>query len=105
MVVLKKGIRMKRWNPSEALSRKEEFLVKRLKRTRKLFAFLRLHRHELFDDDFQDELEGMYRNSGAGVEPLAPAFMCMVTLLQGYLRISDVDGQAKAHKSDTSLAS
>lgn len=91
MVVLKKGTRMKRWNPSEALSRKEEFLVKRLKRTRKLFAFLRLHRHELFDDDFQDELEGMYRNSGAGVEPLAPAFMCMVTLLQGYLRISDAE--------------
>jgi hypothetical protein len=82
---------MKRWNPSEALNRKEVILMKRLKRTRKLFAFLRLHRNALFDEDFQIELEGMYRSSGAGVEPVAPAIMCMVTLLQGYLRISDAE--------------
>jgi Transposase domain (DUF772)/Transposase DDE domain len=82
---------MKRWNPGTALSRREEFLMKRLKRTRKLFAFLRLHRHELFDDGFQAELEGMYRNTGAGSEALPPAFMCMVTILQGYQRISDAE--------------
>src|SRR3954453_14070985 len=82
---------MKRWSPNTALSRKEEFLIKRLKRTRKLFAFLRLHRHELFDDGFQEELEGMYRNTGAGDEPVPPALMCMVTILQGYLRISDAE--------------
>jgi len=32
----------------------------------KLFAFLRDHRHELFDDGFQAELEAMYRDTGAG---------------------------------------
>ena len=82
---------MNRWSPGLALSRKEEFLIKRLKRTRKLFAFLRLHRHELFDDGFQAELEGMYRNTGAGDEPVPPALMCMVVILQGYLQISDAE--------------
>lgn len=82
---------MTRWMPDKALSRKEEFLIKRLKRTRKLFAFLRLHRHELFDDAFQTELEGMYRNTGAGLEPVPPALMCMVTILQGYLQVSDAE--------------
>lgn len=82
---------MKRWSPSLPLSRKEQFLIKRLKRTRKLFAFLRLHRHELFDDGFQAELEGMYRSTGAGEEPVPPALMCMVVILQGYLRISDAE--------------
>jgi len=43
----------------------EEFLLRRLRRTRKLFAFLRDHRHELFDDGFQAELEAMYRDTGA----------------------------------------
>jgi len=82
---------MKGWNPSPELSRKEEFLLKRLRRTRKLFAFLRLHRHEIFDDGFQAELEGMYRKTGAGDEPVPPALMCMVTILQGYQGISDAE--------------
>ena len=82
---------MKRWNPGMELSRKEQFLMKRLRRTRKLFAFLRIHRLEIFDDGFQSELEGMYRNTGAGDEPVPPALMCMVTILQGYLRISDAE--------------
>src|SRR5215204_4022803 len=82
---------MKRWNPGVELSRKEQFLMKRLRRTRKLFAFLRMHRLEIFDEGFQGELEGMYRNTGAGDEPVPPALMCMVTILQGYLRISDAE--------------
>lgn len=65
--------------------------MKRLRRTRKLFAFLRMHRGEIFDDGFQSEFEGMYRNTGAGDEPVPPGLMCMVTILQGYLRISDVE--------------
>lgn len=32
--------------------------MKPLDRVRKLFGFLRLHRHELFDEAFQEELEG-----------------------------------------------
>ncbi len=82
---------MKRWEPAIELSKKEQFIIKRLKRTRKLFAFLRLHRHELFDDKFQQELEGMYRDSGAGEEPVPPALLCMALLLQGYHRISDAE--------------
>ena len=50
-----------RWHPSTTLSKREERLMKRLTRTRKLFGFLRMHRHELFDDGFQAELESMYR--------------------------------------------
>lgn len=82
---------MERWNPPERLSRKEEFIIKRLKRTRKLFAFLRLHRHELLSEEFQAELEGMYRQTGAGEEPVAPALLCMALILQGYLRTSDAE--------------
>lgn len=82
---------MERWQPKMETTPQEELLLKRLKRTRKLFAFLRLHRHELFDDAFQAELEGMYRQTGAGTEPLPPALLCMVLLLQGYLRISDAE--------------
>jgi len=73
------------------LSRQEELIIKRLKRTRKLFAFLRLHRDELLDDAFQTELEGMYRQTGAGEEPVPPAMLCMALLLQAYLGTSDAE--------------
>ncbi len=65
--------------------------MKRLTRTRKLFSFLRIHRRELFDDAFQDELESMYRNTGAGKEAVPPALLAMVVLLQGYQGISDAE--------------
>jgi hypothetical protein len=65
--------------------------MRRLGRTRKLFAFLRAHRHELFDDAFQAELETMYRDTGAGKPPVPPALLAMVTLLQAYLKVSDAE--------------
>src|ERR1019366_5653631 len=80
---------MTRWNPSVSLSRREQYLVGRMTRTGKLFAFLRVHRHELFDDSFQAELEGMYRSSGEGKQPVAPALLAMVVLLQEYTGASD----------------
>jgi len=82
---------MKRWNPREKLSKKEELLMKRLRRTRKLFAFLRLQRRMLFNDEFQAELETMYRGSGAGSEAVPPALICMALILQGYLGVSDAE--------------
>ena len=82
---------MKRWTPRLEPTKKEQFILKRLKRTRRLFAFLRLHRHELFDDAFQAELEGMYRQPGAGADPIPPAQLCMVLLLQAYLGTSDAE--------------
>jgi len=73
---------MARWNPRQTYTKVEEWLMRRLGRTRKLFAFLRAHRHELFDDAFQAELETMYRDPGAGKPPVPPARLAMVTLLQ-----------------------
>src|SRR5712692_4682782 len=82
---------MARWNPHRPYTTQEEFLMRRLGRTRKLFAFLRAQRHELFDDAFQAELEGMYRETGAGKAPVPPALLAMVTLLQVYLGSSDAE--------------
>jgi Transposase DDE domain/Transposase domain (DUF772) len=80
-----------RWTPAVAPTRQEQFILKRLGRVRKLLGFLRLHRHELFDDAFQDELAAMYRTTGAGKEARPPAMMAMATLVQGYLGISDAE--------------
>jgi len=82
---------MERWSPPVDLTPQEKMLMKRLTRVRTLFGFLRLHRHELFDDAFQERLEGMYRATGAGEEPHAPARLCMVILLQGYVGASDAE--------------
>jgi hypothetical protein len=80
---------IERWNPSEIISRQERFILSRLKRNGKLYAFLRTQRRRLFDDAFQAELESMYRDTGAGKPPLPPAFMAMVVLLQSYAGASD----------------
>jgi hypothetical protein len=85
---------MERWNPRQELGKDEEYVMRLVEKGRKLFKFFRLHRHELFDDTFQEELEAMYRATGAGSEPRPPAFLCMVVLLQGYLRVSDADAVA-----------
>ena len=80
-----------RWTPPVAPTRQEQFLLKRLGRVRKLFGFLRLHRHELFNAAFLDELASMYRTTGAGKEARPPAMMAMAMLVQGYLGISDAE--------------
>jgi hypothetical protein len=80
-----------RWTPPVAPTRQEQFILKRLGRVRKLLGFLRLHRHELFDDTFQDELASMYRATGAGKEARPPAMMAMAMLVQGYLGMSDAE--------------
>ena len=82
---------MERWNPGRALSKQEQGLMKRLGRTRKLFAFLRTYRHELFDEAFQTELAAAYRDSGAGRTPVPPALLAMAMLLQGYVGASDAE--------------
>jgi hypothetical protein len=82
---------IERWKPTTTISPREKLLLKRCQKKRKLFAFLREHRMELFDDALQHELEGMYRSTGAGREPLCPALMAMALILQGYLGVSDAD--------------
>jgi hypothetical protein len=78
-----------RWSPEQAFTRQEQFILRRLTRNGKLFAFLRQRRHQLFDDAFQTELESMYRDTGAGRAANPPAFMAMVVLLQSYSGASD----------------
>src|ERR1700722_14017248 len=82
---------MERWKPPIEQTKKEQLIMKRLGRVRALFGFLREKRHVIFDDAFQDQLEEMYRQTGAGEEPHAPALLCMVTLLQGYVGASDAE--------------
>ena len=79
------------WTPPVAPTRQEQVLLKRLGRVRKLLGFLRLHRHELFDDAFQDELASMYRTTGAGKDARPPAMMALAMLVQGYLGMSDAE--------------
>jgi len=82
---------MERWKPEEKLSEAEEKLVKKVEKNRKLVGFLRRHRHEIFGDEFQAELETMYRDTGQGDEPLPPALMCMVLLVQAYFQVGDAE--------------
>ena len=56
---------IERWDPRATYTKQEEVLLRRLRRTRKLFAFLRDHRRELFDEAFQDELAAMLPESNA----------------------------------------
>lgn len=80
-----------RWRPATKVTRAEEFLLKRLTRTKKLFGFLREVRNELFSEEFQGELETMYRETGAGKDPRPPALMAMAVLLQAYAGASDAE--------------
>lgn len=78
-----------RWTPPIEPSAGEARILKRVAKKRKLFGFLRAHRHELFSDDFQDELETMYRKTGAGKPRIPPAKLAMAVLLQAYSDASD----------------
>jgi hypothetical protein len=82
---------MERWNPGVECSEREVRLLKLAGKSRKLLVFLREHRHALFDDAFQAELETMYRDTGQGEEPQPPALLCMAMLLQGYFQVSDAE--------------
>ena len=80
-----------RWTPPVELSKKETLIVGHLKRVRTLLVFLRMHRHELIDESFQNELAALYRDSGDGKAPIAPGLMAMATVVQGYLNVSDAE--------------
>ena len=64
---------IERWAPRREVTRQEQFLLKRLGRVKKLFGFLRRVRHELFNEEFQAELAGMYRDTGAGKQAVQDA--------------------------------
>ena len=76
------------WQPPVALSEQEEQIVKRIRKA-KLFVFLRQHRHELFNESFQQELATLYRQAERGHPPIAPAKLALALILQAYTGISD----------------
>jgi hypothetical protein len=85
-----------RWKPPVEISRREALVMRRLKRTGKLFALLRQQRHAIFDDAFQDELAAVYRGNDEGKEPIAPALMAMATVVQAYTAVSDAEAVERA---------
>jgi hypothetical protein len=76
------------WNPPVELALAEETIVKRIRRA-KLFVFLRLYRHELFDEAFQGELATAYDESARGQPPVPPAQLALALILQAYTGVSD----------------
>src|SRR5947199_6426324 len=76
------------WQPPVDPSADEQAIIKRIRRA-KLFVFLRQHRHELFDEAFQEELAQLYEDSPLGQPPIAPAQLALAIILQAYMGISD----------------
>jgi hypothetical protein len=66
----------------------EQVVIKAVRRA-KLFVFLRLHRHELFDEEFQAELAQAYADRPKGQPPVPPAQLALATILQAYTGVSD----------------
>lgn len=85
-----------KWVFPVELTKLEAMVCRRLARNGRLFAFLRKHRHELFDDGFQAELAAMYSDLPRGTPPKPPALLAMVTLLQAYERKSDASAVEEA---------
>lgn len=85
-----------RWTPSTELTPREQRLCRRLATYRRFYRFLRLHRHRLFDDAFQTQLETMYSDKPRGQSPVPAALLATVTLLQAYTQASDEDAVLKA---------
>jgi hypothetical protein len=81
-------MRPPQWHPPIQLSKKEQKVVKRIKRA-KLFIFLREVRHELFNEAFQTELGTIFKDSTVGKSPIPPAKLALATILQAYMGISD----------------
>ncbi|MEG4076446.1 IS1182 family transposase [Microcoleus sp. Pol14D6] len=76
------------WHPPIELSDSEALIIKRIKRA-KLFTFLRLNRSSIFNDEFQDELATIFKDSTVGNCPVPPAQLALATILQAYMGISD----------------
>jgi len=76
------------WRPPAEPAPAELAVIKAVRRA-KLFVFLRLHRHELFDEPFQAELAQAYVDSPKGQPPVPPARLALATVLQAYTGVSD----------------
>ena len=76
------------WRPPVEPSPAERAVIKAVRRA-KLFVFLREHRHELFDEQFQAKLAETYADSPKGQPPVPPAQLALATILQAYTKVSD----------------
>jgi hypothetical protein len=76
------------WHPPIEPLSLEQTIIIRIKRA-KLFVFLRHHRHELFNDAFQEELATLYASSLRGQPPIPPAQLALATIVQAYTGVSD----------------
>jgi transposase len=76
------------WRPPAEPSPAEQVVIRAVRRA-KLFVFVRLHRHELFSEEFQAELAEAYVDSPKGQPPVPPARLALATILQAYAKVSD----------------
>jgi IS5 family transposase len=76
------------------MSAAEKRIAKVLTRIGRFYVFLREIRHQLFDEEFQEELAKAY--DPRGNEPLPAALLAMVTLLQAYDKTGDADAVVTA---------
>ena len=76
------------WRPPVEPLPAEQMVIKAVRRA-KLFVFLRLHRHELFDGQFQVELARAYADGPKGQPPVPPAQLALATIVQAYTGVSD----------------
>src|SRR5262252_6039814 len=79
------------WNPPIALTLEEQKIAARTRKTRKFFVFLREHRHELLDADFQNTLAKSYSPEPTGKAPVEVGLLALATLLQAYCHVGDRD--------------
>ena len=79
------------WNPPIVLTSEEQKRAARTRKTRKFFVFLREHRHELLDADFQPTLAHSYSPAPGGPEPVEAGVLALATLLQAYCHVGDRD--------------
>ena len=82
------------WNVPDKLTPQEKKLVARMRRKSRFYVFLREIRGQLFDEGFQAELAKAY--APRGQDPLPPALLAMVCLLQAYTGVSDAEAVDEA---------
>jgi hypothetical protein len=76
------------WSPPIETTKLEQALLKRCAK-RKLFIFLRLHRHEIFDAEMQEQLVAAYDERRRGEPAVPPAQLAMAALLQAAFNVPD----------------
>jgi Transposase DDE domain/Transposase domain (DUF772) len=84
-----------RWSLPVGLSERERSVAKHLQRVGRFYVFLREVLPKLFDEAFQEELARAYGRP-RGTEPIPPALLAAVTLLQAYEQTSDADAVVTA---------